>query len=214
MPVKKHSPAWPAAPEAAAPREERSNSTLLSVLAVIVTLAAVVGIFLVINPPGKRGSEPSTLPSASLSTSAQPAHVETPIIATSATPGTTPSASVSGVASGTLGTPSSSTPANIVPVLSSAADDRKIPDSVAQAPGAGQQAVSASSLVAAAPTSAPVTAPAQVAFAPSAPSARLAAGTVVASTSERSIRNLEAVIDGRPYECFGQLAHLACDLKQ
>jgi hypothetical protein len=216
MPVKKHTPAWPAAPETVAPHEERSNSTLLSVLAVIVTLAAVVGIFLVVNPPGTRGTEPlTTTPAASLSTSTKPSSVATAAIATSGIPEAAPSAPVSGTVGETVTAPSSAVSANVASVAS-LADERKSPDSVVQGTETGQQAASASSSsVAAAPASVqPVAAPAQVAFAPSAPATRLAAGTLVTTLPDGSIRNLAVVIDGRPYECFGQLAHLACDLKQ
>jgi hypothetical protein len=204
MPVKKPNDAWPVAPEAPAYKPESSEGTsaitIQKILAVIPIVGVAVVIFGALAQPHLHRTTTGQPDTAAVSTAAttlpgnapMPARAgETPQVVPEITPSVQPDARMSTAAP--IIQAASPTPASLSPDVTAA-----IPAQTAAQPSVS--AVGAS-------LAAPAPLPTATTPAPLAPPA-------TATPGETGIRSTSVVIAGHIYECYGQQAHLACDLKQ
>jgi hypothetical protein len=197
--MKKSNDAWPVAPEASAYKPESSEGTsaitMLKSLAVVPIVGVAVIIFGAIAQPHLHRA-----------TTGQP---DTSVVTAAATPlpGNAPApAGANGTPPAVQDiTPSVKPGVEASPVLpviqvASPAPSSQSPTVPATAPAPAQHEIAQfQPAVAGAGAVAPV---AQT-LSPS-----------IAVTGEPGIRSTNVVIEGHIYECYGQQAHLACDLKQ
>jgi hypothetical protein len=200
MPVKRPHDTWAAAPESSYPKHgplrtgaKDLHARLLTGLAVVVTVAAGAAIFIALNAPRSQASAAPTIPNA--------INVPTGALASeSATPG----APVPAPATETGQT--TQTASLSVATASSAqvsVDSPAVDASAAPAPVIAPQLVAAAAAGPATAVTSPAPEPTIATPAASGP-----------ATAETSIRSTAVVIGGHTYDCYGQVAHLACDLKQ
>lgn len=233
MPVKRPNDVWAAAPDAPAYPRTRSDGAkshlkpVLSGLAVLTTVAAAVAVFIALSqPPGHAVVAANPSGNSPLNASAQPAVAPSralPVSAlsiqsaseTTVEAPTLPAATASGVAQPVGGTTVVPIAVQPAPVQAASSLVASSSGPAAATPGAPVTAASVAPTAIAVPisTGAPASVPTS-ATVPAALMATSADGNPVAPAPEQAgIRNTHVVIAGHLYECYGQQAHLACDLQ-
>lgn len=212
MPVKRPNDTWAAAPESSYPKHgslrvssKSLRGPILTGVVALVTLAAGAGVFVALNAPRTQSTAaaattvvaPAAITAASAQTDSQP---DTPLAAEAPTPlpGQVSSPKLEGVSQ----TTASSALATPEPTLK--------PTAPAAAPVSAEPVIAPQLVAAATPAvPSPVLAQPQIA-----PLSQSPAPVAEVASAQTGIRSTVVVIAGHTYDCYGQVAHLACDLKQ